>query len=129
MHLLLRSKHIAPKPRIARAPELVFMNFNKVEWVREAYTVLCSVLGRFPGLILLVCLYRIRAGNYTLLGIHWKILGGVGYGISYCWWYGLVMVGRDIHYRRDSGNRGHLAPGHRRKNSTPFSRQRPCPRG
>jgi len=24
--LLLRSKHIAPKPRIARAPELVFMN-------------------------------------------------------------------------------------------------------
>jgi len=23
MHLLLRSKHIAPKPRIARAPELV----------------------------------------------------------------------------------------------------------
>jgi len=28
------------------------------------YTVLCSVLGRFPGLILLVCLYRIRAGNY-----------------------------------------------------------------
>jgi hypothetical protein len=24
MHLLLRSKHIAPKPRIARAPELVW---------------------------------------------------------------------------------------------------------
>ena len=23
MHLLLRNKHIAPKPRIARAPELV----------------------------------------------------------------------------------------------------------
>ena len=26
MHLLLRSKHIAPKPRIARAPEIVKWN-------------------------------------------------------------------------------------------------------
>ena len=30
-----------------------------------------------------------------------EIVYGMGYGVSY-WWYGLVVVGRDSYYRRDS---------------------------
>ena len=36
MHLLLRSKHIAPKPRIARAPELVSYKRVIKEFIKDS---------------------------------------------------------------------------------------------